>query len=197
MRGTPLLLLLTACADPLRLVTATSAEGELSLFQIALIEGYQFGSGEIRINASNGEIWTCPVRMRGSETGLLGEVGMTELSLDLSWRDELRADRLFARYWGVEAAGGVVNVHHELRARSMAGVNLRGSAHDGAAIQAMANLTSLVLGQPGDCAVTEAIFDAEEAAPDAEVDQVNGVNLDGAEALDAGAGYDSASWSER
>ncbi len=196
MRGTPLLLLLTACADPLRLVYATSAEGELSLFQIALIEGYQIGTGEIRIDASNGEIWTCPVRLRGSETGLLGEVGMTELSLDLSWRDELRADRLFARYWGVEAAGGVVNVHHELRARSMAGVNLRGSSHDGAAVQAMANLTSLVLGQPGDCAVTDAIFDTAEA-DQPEPDDVNGVNFDDAEALDSGAGYDSASWSER
>ena len=179
MRGTPLLLLLTACADPMRLVYATSAEGELSLFQIALIEGYQIGTGEIRINASNGEVWTCPIRLRGSETGLLGEVGMTELSLDLSWRDEQRADRLFARYWGVEAAGGVVNVHHELRARSMAGVNLRGSSHDGAAVQAM-----------------DAIFDTAEA-DQPEPDDVNDVNFGDAEALDSGAGYDSASWSER
>ena len=52
MRRTPLLLLLTACADPRRVVYATSAEGELTLFQIALIEGYQIGTGEIRINAS-------------------------------------------------------------------------------------------------------------------------------------------------
>lgn len=180
MRAMLLLLLATGCADPLRQVYATSAEGELSLFQIALVEGYQLGAGTLRISMTDGAVWTCPVRLRGSETGVLGEVGVTELEITLQWRGARRADHLFARYWGVEAAGGVVNTHHELRARSVRGVNLRGSAREGAAVQAMANLTSVVLSQRGDCLIEHGFDDTGPPPEDDGADgDVYGVNFDG------------------
>lgn len=163
-----LLLLLPACAaDPLREVYATEASGHLTLFQVALVEGYQLGWGEVQITGEDGEVWSCPARLRGSETGLLGEVGLTEMDLSFEWAGELRADRIFSRYWGVEAAAAARDVHHELRAVSARGVTLRGSADDGGAIMAMANLTSVALGRSGECGVIS-LLDAAADTGDAD-----------------------------
>lgn len=161
---TPALLsLLLACReDPLEQRRATSASGELTLFSAALVEGYQIGWGELYLSDEDGGLWACPTRLRGGETGVLGEVGLVTMEVEIDLGDGVRADRVFARYWGAEASGGVVDPTGELRAVSVWGAKLRGSAVEGGGLMAMANLTSFHLGRSGDCVEAEALDDTGE-----------------------------------